>query len=72
MLGNPCEFMERIINFKVENVSEEVMKEVMRYIGEHPEFTIENMGKISKAGQSLCIWVHNICQYYKIVKQIKK
>lgn len=71
MVSNLNEFFLRIKKFKVRKVSDEVFIEIIKIIEENPEFKIDSLGTISAACQSFGIWIHNICQYYKLLKQIK-
>lgn len=72
MLININEFIERVVNLNIENISEEVMQEVLKIIESTPEFTEEKLSKISKSGSLFFRWITNVCNYYKIIKEIKR
>ena len=60
-------FIQKLIEFDKDNIPEQVMKRVRRYI-DNPKFIPDEVGKISRLSSSLCMWVRAIDLYAKIFK----
>jgi len=69
---NNSKFLERLITFDKDSISEEVMKQVSAIIKSHPDFQPEIVCKSSLAAKSLCTWVLAICKYHEITQKLKK
>ena len=63
-------FMQMLIEFDKDNVSDATLKRIRRYI-ESPKFVPDEVGKVSRACCSLCLWVRAIDYYAKVFKTIE-
>ena len=70
MLIGETQFMQKLMDFDKDNIPEQVTKRVRRYI-DNPKFIPDEVGKISRIGSSLCMWVRAIDLYAKIFKSIE-
>ena len=65
MMGKVDQFLDSLIHYDKENIGENNLKEVQRYLDD-PEFTYENILTKSSAAAGLCSWAVNIVGYYRI------
>ena len=70
MLIGDAQFMQKLMDFDKDNIPEQVSKRVRRYI-DNPKFIPDEVGKLSRIGSSLCMWVRAIDLYAKIFKSIE-
>ena len=70
MLIGDAQFMQKLMDFDKDNIPEPVSKRVRRYI-DNPKFIPDEVGKVSRIGASLCMWVRAIDLYAKIFKSIE-
>ena len=64
-------FLEYLLNFDKESISEETMNKLKEVFDSHPDFTIENVRKTSKAAACFFEWVHGIYDFGKIWVEIQ-
>ena len=64
------QFIQKLIDFDKDNIPEQVMKRVRRYI-DNPKFIPDEVAKVSRLSSSLCMWVRAIDLYAKIFKSIE-
>lgn len=69
-LGNVGEFMNRLLEFDVEKVSEKIWKKARDGWIDKPEFNPSEVRKVSVAAEALCIWAKAISKYQIIVKNV--
>ena len=65
-----AQFIQKLIDFDKDNIPEQVMKRVRRYI-DNPKFIPDEVAKVSRLSSSLCMWVRAIDLYAKIFKSIE-
>jgi dynein heavy chain, axonemal len=68
-LMNQMNFLEQLMNFDKDNISPAIIKKVTKY-AKDPEFTPENVSKVSMACTSLCLWVRAIYKYDDVARTI--
>uniref|UniRef100_A0A1I8JH23 DHC_N2 domain-containing protein n=1 Tax=Macrostomum lignano TaxID=282301 RepID=A0A1I8JH23_9PLAT len=64
------QFLDNLINYDKDNIHENCLKEVDRYIKD-PEFEPELIRSKSIAASGLCSWVINIVRYYEVYTFVK-
>ena len=64
-------FIDKLKNFDKNNVPDAVLRKLRLSINK-PEFDPFNIGKVSMACKSLCLWARAIDNYSKISKLIEK
>ena len=69
LLADPA-LPQKLLEIDKDNIPEHVSKRVRRYI-DNPKFIPDEVGKISRAACSLCMWVRSIDYYTKIFKSIE-
>lgn len=69
-LMGDAQFIQKLIDFDKDNIPEQVMKRVRRYI-DNPKFIPDEVAKVSRLSSSLCMWVRAIDLYAKIFKSIE-
>ena len=52
-------------------ISEESMKKLQEIFDSHPEFSYENLKKVSKAASCLYSWVHGMYNYKQVLTRIE-
>ena len=62
--------IQQLVEYDKDNLSDAILKRIRRYI-ENPKFIPEEVGKVSRACCSLCMWVRAIDYYAKIFKTIE-
>eukprot|EP00752_Nemacystus_decipiens_P009956 g8879.t1 len=62
-------FLTQIKTFNKDNVSNSLMTKVKKYIN-NPDFSFENVAKVSSAASALCVWVHAIYLYANVAKDV--
>ena len=70
MAMGDAQFIQKLIDFDKDNIPEQVMKRVRRYI-DNPKFIPDEVAKVSRLSSSLCMWVRAIDLYAKIFKSIE-
>ncbi|ORX87336.1 hypothetical protein BCR32DRAFT_215454 [Anaeromyces robustus] len=69
LLGDP-QIMKKMIEFDKDNIPEATTKKLKKYI-ENPNFTPENVEKVSKACKSMCMWVIALDKYSHIFREVQ-
>lgn len=62
-------FMLELKDYDKDNIAPAVLKKIRKYI-ESPEFAVDEVKKVSRAAMSLCMWVHAIDTYARVVKEV--
>ncbi|ETN11506.1 hypothetical protein PPTG_10373 [Phytophthora nicotianae INRA-310] len=62
-------FMAELKEYDKDNIQPAILKRIRKYI-ESPEFAVDEVRKVSHAAMSLCMWVHAIDTYARIVKEV--
>ncbi|XP_050431121.1 dynein axonemal heavy chain 1-like [Adelges cooleyi] len=70
MMADPAAFLNSLLNYDKENMTEALIQKLEPYI-ENPNFRPEKIITVSKACTSLCSWVHAIYKYYFVNKEVK-
>jgi hypothetical protein len=65
MMGNVGEFLDSLITYDKENIPQENLVEVKKYLAD-PEFTPDFVRGKSLAAAGLCSWVCNIVTFYEV------
>ena len=64
-------FIKSLVNFDKDNIPDKILKLIgSKYIND-PEFTPENVGRVSFAAKSLCMWVRAMEKYGKIYRTVE-
>ncbi|XP_022823491.1 dynein heavy chain 1, axonemal-like [Spodoptera litura] len=69
MLSDPTAFLESLIKFDKESITEDMIKKLKRFI-QNPDYDPAKILKVSKACQSLCMWVHAMYKFYHVNKGV--
>lgn len=69
VLNDPTKFLESLLTYNKDNISEGVIKRVEPYI-QMEEFTPEAVSKVSKACTSICMWVRAMYVYHNVALQV--
>ncbi|KNE63057.1 hypothetical protein AMAG_08223 [Allomyces macrogynus ATCC 38327] len=70
MLSEPAKFLDSLMTFDKDNISEAVITKIKPYI-ENPDFAVEVISKVSKAATSICAWVRAMEKYYWVSRSIE-
>ncbi|RHY30280.1 hypothetical protein DYB32_004445, partial [Aphanomyces invadans] len=62
-------FMQELKEYDKDNIPPATLKKIRKYT-ESPEFAVEEVKKVSKAAMSLCMWIHAMDVYAKVVKEV--
>lgn len=62
-------FMSELKEYDKDNINAVVLKRVRKYI-DNPDFAVDEVKKVSRAAMSLCMWVHAIDTYARVVKEV--
>ena len=49
------QFMSKLLNYDKDNMDRKIVKKMLKYYDD-PEFTPENVERVSNAAKSLCMW----------------
>lgn len=63
-------FIKQLINFDKDNMSDKVLRKIRNYVT-RPEFDPEEVGRVSNAAKSLCMWVRAMDVYGRIFKVVE-
>ena len=69
LLGD-SNFLRNLYNYDKDNIAEAKLKKVKPYIV-NPDFTPEEVLKVSKACRSMCLWVRAIDIYARVFKEVE-
>ncbi|KAL2745195.1 dynein axonemal heavy chain 1-like [Vespula maculifrons] len=70
MLADPGHFLNMMVNFNKENITEEMINKLRPYV-ENPNFQPPKILQVSKACHSLCLWIHAMYNYYFVNLKVK-
>ena len=70
VLGDPA-FLRRLVDYDKENVDENVMRRLRRHIQANDDFNPADVGQVSVAAKTLCVWVLAISEYDEVYRQVK-
>ncbi|RHY56775.1 hypothetical protein DYB38_003577, partial [Aphanomyces astaci] len=62
-------FMQELKEYDKDNIPPSVLKKVRKYT-DSPEFAVDEVKKVSKAAMSLCMWIHAMDVYSRVVKEV--
>jgi len=65
MLNDPTAFLDSLLNYDKENISEAVIKKAAPYMSRE-DFTPEAIARVSKACTSICMWATAMYTYYEV------
>jgi len=63
-------FLENLQNFDKDNIAEKKIKGIQKYMKDE-KFMPDNVGKVSKAAKSLCMWVRAMDTYARVAKTVE-
>ena len=69
LLADPAKFLDSLMNFDKDNISEQTILKIKPYI-ESPEFQVSVIAHVSKAAKSICQWVRAMEKYYWVAKAV--
>ncbi|KAF9816548.1 hypothetical protein SFRURICE_010707 [Spodoptera frugiperda] len=69
MLSDPTAFLDSLIKFDKETITEDMIKKLKRFVTS-PDYDPAKIVKVSKACQSLCMWVHAMYKFYHVNKGV--
>ena len=64
-------FLSSLLQLDNNKISEESMKKLQEIFDSHPEFSYENLKKVSKAASCLYSWVHGMYNYKQVLIKIE-
>ncbi|KAF0719522.1 Aste57867_966 [Aphanomyces stellatus] len=62
-------FMQELKDYDKDNISANILKKIRKYT-ESPDFAVDEVKKVSKAAMSLCMWIHAMDVYSKVIKEV--
>ncbi|GMI47335.1 hypothetical protein TrCOL_g3071 [Triparma columacea] len=68
MLGDG-KLLEKLKGYPRDKITEKMAKGAKKYL-KNKDLTVENMGKVSQAGQGLYVWVDAILKYHDVAKNV--
>ncbi|CAK1542459.1 unnamed protein product [Leptosia nina] len=69
MLSDPTAFLDSLMKFDKESITEDMIKKLKRFIAD-PNYDPPKILKVSKACMSLCMWVHAMYKFYHVNKAV--
>ena len=69
LMANPSDFIQKLKQYNIDNVSEYTMKQLKKYIDD-PGFTPENIKKYSSIAFYLSAWVISVYHYAVMINQV--
>ena len=69
MMG-ASDFLEQLQNYDKDNIAEKKIKAIQKYVKDE-RFQPDNVGKVSKAAKSLCMWVRAMDTYARVAKTVE-
>ncbi|KAF5829736.1 dynein heavy chain and region D6 of dynein motor-domain-containing protein [Dunaliella salina] len=69
LLADPGKFLESLLQYDKDNISDGIIKKVEPYILME-EFTPDAVSKVSKACTSICMWVRAMYVYHNVALQV--
>ena len=71
MLGDPNSFLKSLMDFDMNNISEETIKKLKAIFEANVDFSPEKVKMVSSVAKALCTWVKAIYSCHEIQKEIK-
>jgi dynein heavy chain len=65
MLNDPTAFLDSLMTYDKENISEDIIKKAEPYMCRE-DFTVDAIRKVSKACTSICMWATAMYTYYNV------
>ena len=69
LLAEPQKFLDGLLNFDKENISESTIQRVKPYI-DSPDFQVAVISRVSKAATSICQWCRAMEQFYWVSRSV--
>ena len=69
VLGD-TQFMQKLINYDKDNMDRKIVKKMLKYYDD-PEFTPENVQRVSNAAKSLCMWCRAMKVYDDVAQVVE-
>ncbi|TPX59753.1 hypothetical protein SpCBS45565_g07659 [Spizellomyces sp. 'palustris'] len=69
LLAEPQKFLDGLINFEKDNISEATIQKIKPYI-DSPDFQVSVISRVSKAATSMCAWVRAMEKYYWVSRSV--
>ena len=69
LLQDPRKFLDSLFKYDKDNIPEDRIVKIQKSIDD-PDFTPENIEKVSKACKSICLWVRAMHKYDTVAKSI--
>ncbi|XP_063895398.1 dynein axonemal heavy chain 1 [Helicoverpa armigera] len=69
MLSDPSAFLDSLLKFDKDSITEDMIKKLKRFVV-NPDYDPAKILKVSKACQSLCMWVHAMYKFYHVNKGV--
>eukprot|EP01135_Chromosphaera_perkinsii_P012097 Nk52_evm35s2579 gene=Nk52_evmTU35s2579 len=66
---NDPQLLKKMIEFDKDKIPESTIKKLEKYV-QNPDFTPENVAKVSSACKSMCMWIHAIVLYSHVNKTV--
>ncbi|KAJ3159379.1 Dynein heavy chain 1, axonemal [Geranomyces michiganensis] len=70
LLAEPQKFLDGLINFDKDNISEATIQKIKPYI-DSPDFQVSVISRVSKAATSMCGWVRAMEKYYYVSRSVE-
>ncbi|TPX58491.1 hypothetical protein PhCBS80983_g03079 [Powellomyces hirtus] len=70
LLAEPQKFLDSLINFDKDNISEATIQKIKPYI-DSPDFQVSVISRVSKAATSMCGWVRAMEKYYYVSRSVE-
>lgn len=65
LLNDATKFLENLLSYDKDNISEAIIKKIELYINRE-DFTPDAVSKVSKACTSICMWVRAMYLYHTV------
>ncbi|KAI8926816.1 dnah1 protein [Entophlyctis helioformis] len=69
LLADPQKFLDSLMNFDKDNISESTIQRIKPYV-DSPEFQVSVISRVSKAATSMCQWVRAMEKYYWVSRGV--
>ena len=70
VINDPAKFLDSLFSFDKDSIQDATIGRLKKYI-ENPDFTPENISKVSRACTSICLWVNAMNKYYHVAKMVE-
>lgn len=69
LLSEPQKFLDSLLNFDKDNISEATIQKIKPYI-DSPDFQVSVISRVSKAATSMCQWVRAMEKFYWVSRSV--